>query len=117
MIGRFIVTLTLTLLPLQAMACPDWLGWAVLHAAWPTPEYKKCTWQIDQRQSGGRIINIKSFAESRISLLDDKEVWIQALIEIDRYNNVSDVHWGSYKAMFPPNQGYELIVKALAESR
>lgn len=104
MISRMIrqVAALLLLIPSFANACPDALGYAVLKMAWPTPVYKKCDYSITPQSDGTKLIKIKAFGESRVSLLSDKEVWIEANLTLDRQGGISDVKWGAQKAFVPP---------------
>lgn len=103
-------------LPSLALAYPDALGFAVLKMAWPTPAYKKCDYRISPQGDGSNLIKIKMIGESRISFLDDKEVWIEAVITLDRQGSIANVKWGDQKGFAPPGiTNLALIQSAFAK--
>jgi len=115
MLKKFVV-LVLFCLPSLALACPDALGYAVLKMAWPTPAYSKCDYRISPRSDGSKQVIIKTFGESRISWLSDKEVWVEAVIVLDRQGNIGDVKWGDHKGFVTPGAtNLQLLQSAFAK--
>jgi hypothetical protein len=95
-----------------ALSCPDFLGRAVLGAAWPTPKYTKCTWDIEDIAVDLVLIRIRSYGESAISLLPDKEVWVDVAITAERKFAIKSIEWGQKKAIFPTRNNFDLIIDA-----
>lgn len=101
--------------PIQAFACPDWLGFAVLHSAWPTPQYTRCEIHSKINVTKGLEISLTSFGNSRISLLTDKEVWVEAVVTIGYDGTLKDVAFENYKAFVPPKLTWGVLADAVRD--
>jgi hypothetical protein len=111
----FVAALILTF-PAHALACPAWFGTAVLHAAWVTPKYTKCDWNVEDDYSGAKKITVKAYGTSTISWLDDKEVWVEAVVTLDSGGGLKEIRWGKYKAFFRPGTALEVVAQALQQN-
>lgn len=110
----FVLALAFILVfPFKAFACPDWLGYAVLKSAWPTPEYTRCEIYSESSKAGGRTITLKAYGNSRISMLSDKGIWIEASVDIGSDGTLRDVSFGKYKGFFPPKLTWGVLADAV----
>ena len=118
-VAPFVALLTLGLPAHSAGTCPNWLGYAMLKASWPTPEYTSCEFErVEPKGNGVYHILMKATGASRVSLVDDKEVWVRvgATVSIPNRKIVS-FEVRDYRAMFAPGATYSTVNEILESNR
>ncbi len=111
----FLISVFASSLPVKA--CPYWLGLAMLKASWPTPTFTRCEYERTESAGNGiyRIL-MKTYGNSVVSLLNDKEVWVRVETTVSwKDKKILGFKVRDYKAFVEPQASWKAISEILRE--